>query len=285
MTAQTTFNSEGGIIPPPAPPEANAKISLPGHGAPGNDCQQEIHMHCNHCGHTWIGTKSCMLRTCPHCWRKWAAKEARAAGLRMFGGVSMIAPRRTGRRIVHAVISFATTGELRTDRRQAMKLLKAHGISGGLIIYHPYRQDDDGKYIPQEHIHFHAIGLARGSIPPGASSQYFFKVILDAQNKDYRGFQSLTGLKACIFYLLTHCGIQRGHHAVTWFGELSYNALSNEKLFVAIPEIKAELEKEYPRRCPSCGSDDTEPDFIFDYLERDFIDCRHRNRDTIEIRI
>jgi len=277
--SQATFNERGEIISPHIPPKANAKIiSLPGHGEPGVDCGQEIPMHCNHCGHTWVGNRSCMGRTCPHCWRKWAHKESRAAGLRVWGGISLIAPKRTGRRIVHAVVSFVTSGDLATDRKAAVKIMKSQGISGGILIFHPFRQDDDGQYIPQTHVHFHIIGLARGAISPGASGNFIFKVIPDAKNHDFRGFQDVTGIKACIFYLLTHCGIQDGRHAVTWFGELSYNQLSNDTLYKAIPELKREIERHPEKKCPVCGSEDTEPDWIYDSLERDYIDCRYRDK-------
>lgn len=275
MTSQATFNSEGEIIPPQRPPApAGAMIVLPGHGEPGADCGQEIPMHCNHCGHRWIGERSCMLRTCPNCWRKWAHKEAFSSGLRLWAGVSMIAPKRTGRRILHCVVSFLPSGNMAEDRKRAIKIMKFHGVSGGLAIFHPFRQDDDGVFIPQSHVHYHIIGLARGAVFPGASGDYFFKVIKDAKHGDYRGFTEITGIKACVFYLLTHCGIVEGRHALTWFGELSYNMLSNQALYDAHPEIKAQIDKVPPKRCPVCGSDDTEPDFIYDWTEQSIVDCR-----------
>jgi len=274
MSSQATWNCERGqIIVPPHPP--GIMITLPGQGTPALDCGHDIPMHCNHCGHTWIGKRSCMGRTCPNCWRKWAMKEGRVSALRLWGGVSMIAPKRTGRRIVHAVVSFITSGELSVDRKRAITLAKKHGLSGGTLIFHPFRQDDEGTFIPQTHVHFHIISLARGSIVPSSMGQdYFFKFIKDARNGDYRGFQDITGIRNCITYLLTHCGIIEGSHALTWWGELSYNQLSNQTLYDAIPELKKEIEKIPISRCPSCGSEDTEPDFIMDYTSRDFVDCR-----------
>lgn len=272
MSSQATFSAGGQVIAPLHPP--SVVIQLPGQGTPAPDCGHDIPMHCNHCGHTWVGKRSCMGRTCPNCWRKWAVKEARTAGLRMWAGTSMIAPKRTGRRIVHAVVSFITRGTLSDDRKFAIKVAKAHGLSGGLAIFHPYRQDEDRRFVPQSHVHFHLVALARAGIAPGASEGYFFKIITDAKNNNYRGFQDVCGIKACIFYLLTHCGIIEGCHALTWWGELSYNMLSNEKLFDAHPEVKREMEKVPVSRCPSCGSEDVEPDFIFDYTSHDYVDCR-----------
>jgi len=271
-SSQAHFDHEGKIIPPHHPP--GIMISLPGQGTPGPDCGHDVPMHCYHCGHAWVGRSSCMLRSCPNCWRKWAHGESRAAGLRMWAGCSMIAPKRTGRRIVHAVISFIPLASLAESRKYAIKMLKHHGLSGGMLIFHPFRQDEEKEYVFQSHIHFHVIALARGAIFPGSAGTYFFKVIQDAKNKDFRGFQDVCGIKACVFYLLTHCGIVEGRHALTWWGELSYNMLSNEKLFDAIPELKRQMDYRPGRRCPACGSDDVSPDYITDWTDGSLVDCR-----------
>lgn len=239
---------------------------LPGSQDRGEGCGQSIPHHCNACGHSFIVESSCMLRTCPACWRRWAAKEARAAALRTWAGTQMIAPRRTGRRLVHAVISFKDRNvPLPFLRKTAIKELKKHGLSGGLVIYHPFRQVDD-HFVPDGYVHFHVIGLARGHIEPGSElDDYVFKVILDARRNDYRGFQRWREISATVFYLLTHCGILKGRHALTYYGELSYNQLSNGVIEAACPGL--ELKPELKHRCPSCHSFDIEPDWLIDYTD------------------
>lgn len=241
-----------------------AKPVLPGKGDAGPDCQESIRMHCNHCDAYFTITSSCMLRTCPHCFRKWAAKEARVSSMRIWSGVSIIAPRRTGRRIVHCVVSFEASGDLTSQRKRALKELKRHGISGGMVIYHPFRDDGDG-YVPDGYVHFHCIGLARGNISPGDNPEVIFKVIIDARRKDYRGYRGPKEISCTVFYLLTHCGIVNGRHALTWFGELSYNALSNAVLVEKIPYMNEVFNHKPKHRCPICGSDDVEHEYIMDW--------------------
>lgn len=230
--------------------------SLPGHGSPGPDCGKTITMLCNSCGHSWLGVSKCLRRTCPTCWRAWAFKESRRAGLRMWAGSIAVTGRRRGFRIVHAVVSMADNGDdLQNYRVLARATAKKHGLSGGLMIWHPYRQDDDAAFVQDGHVHFHIIGLARGNIKPGESAETLFKVIRHPIKNDFNGFRRCREIKACIFYLLTHCGIIQGRHTLTWYGEMSYNSLSNSRLEEYFPNIFKDLKKEI-KLCPSCKSSD-----------------------------
>lgn len=169
---------------------------------------------------------------------------------------------RRGFRLLHCVVSFPQ-GDMRTLRKRAIKIAKRHGICGGLSIFHPFRQDDDRQFVPDGYVHFHLIGLAPGHIDPGAlGSDYVFKVIRDAKRGDYRGFKKPKEITACIFYLLTHCGVVGGAHALTWFGALSYNCFSMEAWETHFPEVIAYLQPR-GRECPFCGS--TETYIIFDW--------------------
>lgn len=238
-------------------------FTLPGKGQRSPGCGDSIPFHCNRCDTHFIVESSCMLRTCPSCFRKWAVKEGRKAAKRIWAASSIIAPKRTGRRLVHAVVSFHAQDDIQDLRKRAIKVCKDHGISGGALVFHPFRSDDDEGYIPDGYIHFHVIGLARGNIKPGTDPNVIFKIIKDARRKDYRGFQKCQEISATIFYLLTHCGIIKGRHALAYFGELSYNKLSNGKLQELIPGL--DLDPVHKHRCPSCRSDDVEPDYYLDY--------------------
>lgn len=249
--------------------ELREDVQLPGAGAPGASCGSPVPMHCNHCGHHWIAESSCMLRTCPHCWRKWAYKEAKAAGLRMWAGSILRVGRRRGFRLLHAVVSFRIEEDgdpLTSYRKKAIKILKHHGLSGGIMIWHPFRQDDDKDYIPDGTVHFHVIALARSDvIPADATHDYVFKVIRDAKNGDYCGFRRARDIKACIFYLLTHAGILKGRHSATWYGELSYNMLSTGALENAYPDMFEAKDRMRRELCPKCKSEDVEPAWLMDW--------------------
>lgn len=256
-------------VTPPGP-------TLPGEGEPGGDCGQEVPYHCNHCNTSFKVTSSCMMRTCPNCWRKWAWKEARRAGLRMWSGCQLRVGSKYGYRILHIVVSLPN-GTLQRQRKAVMKICKEHGISGGLSIFHPFRQPGE-EWIDDGYDHFHVIGLARGDVTPGGNDgEVIFKVIKDARRKDYRGFQRCLEIKSTIFYLLTHCGIIKGRSSVTWFGELSYNQLSNKALLEARPDMADTFNNGPKRVCPCCGSDDIESDYITDWTDTQnpyFIDNR-----------
>ena len=54
-------------------------------------------------------------------------------------------------------------------------------------------------------------------------------------------------------YVLTHCGIPAGGHAIVWFGNLAYNKMEKGPL-----EVAAKVPREpHAETCPTCGSDDT----------------------------
>jgi len=254
-------------VPPSPPPEVIP--SRPGQGLAGDGCGTEIPHYCNTCNHHFIVNSSCMMRECPNCYRKWASKLAKKEALRMWAGSQLRTGTKKGFRIVHCVISIPHEDDLPQLRKTARKTAKAHGITGGLFIWHPMRKPDD-QWIQDGYDHFHCIGLARGKIlfnPKGSKTDIVFKVIQDARRNDLRGFQRCAEIKCCIFYLLTHCGIIKGRSAVVWFGELSYNQLSTDALIQAIPELHDAFKGKPKRLCPNCHSEDIEPAYYTDWTD------------------
>ena len=235
--------------------------TLPGHGQPGTDCGEPVAHFCNACGHSFWVKRSCVLRECPNCFEKWAWREASRSSWRAWTGTQDRFWRFGVRaRLVHCVLSVRYEEQQLSELRdQARHVLKKHGIVGGLLVFHPFRQDDDGQFANDGTVHFHVIGLAPGDITPGGESEsVVFKVVPDAKHDDYRGFRRHRELRQCIQYLLSHCGVVQGRHTVTWFGELSYNKLSQQSLEDAHPEAVEAMERVRSVRCPECGSYDTE---------------------------
>jgi hypothetical protein len=158
-------------------------------------------------------------------------------------------------------------------------------LDGGLGVYHPFRQDDFGSYVLDGCIHFHMVVLAHGDVLPGgllADGDVVFKVLRDAEYGDFRGFRGPVGIRRHLKYLLSHCGIVEGRHALTWWGSLSYRALPGEELRAAYPDAWDELYALPVVRCPRCGSRST-----FEILDDGSVDpsgalrsCRggHRTR-------
>lgn len=219
-------------------------------------------MICAHCGHVFFGKNSCMMRECPHCYRKWASKESKVAGWRFWTGCKYVRINRCiakeNARRVHCVISFPDVDPLDILRQVAIQIAKRHGLLGGLMVWHPFRQDEDGAFVPDGYVHFHLLAFANGDIGEGGTDgAVVFKHIRHPVHGDFNGFRSLREVQKCAFYLLTHCGIVKGRHSLTWWGDLSYNMLSTERLD---QEFEGrELACHVPGvPCPVCGSRDTE---------------------------
>lgn len=263
-----TFFSKAGKYEKPA--RDIDLMTLPGHGLPGPDCGHLVAMHCNKCGHGWWAESSCLMRECPNCYEKWAFKEAKIASARLWAGTRDYY-RGTPHRIMHIVVSFRddSSRDLSDYRAEAGRILRKHGATGTAIIPHPFRQNESGHFEKDGYIHFHCIGVFPGEIKPGEPrAGYLFKVIPDAKRHDYRGVRRERDLKNLIRYLLTHCGIVKGRHSLTWTGFLSYRNLTNAMLEEKFPEMMDELREKKGRACPKCKSTDTEPCMQWDGLFR-----------------
>lgn len=240
---------------------------LPGKEGVGVGCGLEMPIFCNSCGASYTISSSCMKRGCPNCYEKWASKEARVSSTRLWMASHIISkgkPFKRGFRVIHAVVSMPEGDD--DARAKARVVCKRHGLLGGLMVWHPFRKDEDKEFVPDGHVHYHVIGLAKGDILPGglaSDGDVVFKFIKDAERGDYRGFMRVREVKRCIQYLLTHCGIMKGVHTLTWWGCMSYNSMSNKTLDIEFPGVMKEV-KEFRRKCKFCGSEDLDLGFHVD---------------------
>lgn len=218
-----------------------------------------------------------MQRECPECYEKWAAKEGHEAAWRFWTGTQYLYHGYPVRRL-HYVVSLMPYDDESLDdlRDRARKIGKRHGIVGGLLVPHTHRLDDEGSRELDGTIHFHGIGIAPGNIEAGgtpADNGAVFKVIPDPGSAEkgkptYRGFRKYSEVKRCVQYLLSHCAIIEGKHALTWWGLLSYNMLSSKKLEDFCPAGYENLMAPKGVKCPKCGSRDTEPCLEWDSVPR-----------------
>ena len=237
---------------------------LPGHGRSGEDCGEYVARWCARCDESFWVPRSCRQRECPRCYVKWALTEGRTGAWRFWYGCDVVGgldaygyPK--GRRL-HSFVSFKGTGDYLADRDRARVITKKHGIEGGLMIPHPFRIDAEAlTFVPQDMVHFHTVGFASGEVVSGglkSDREAVFRVVPDPVSVNgkseppeptYRGFQTEEEVKRCVFYLLTHCGVQEGRHSLTWFGSLSYNMLPCKRLDhfgeMPVPVVP----------CPKCG--------------------------------
>ena len=207
---------------------------LPGFGQARDDCGEVRHKGCLNTprhpnGQIFVKAyrKSCSKASCPICFISWQTKEAHRAARRMraFRLGKHRAP-------IHVVFSPPqdTSDGIRELRKEMYKLSKTVGLYGGLSVFHPYRCDS-GQW--KKGPHFHTLG-------------YGWIVNTKAVYEDKGWIVKNIGLRPHVVrtvgYLLSHAGIRKGYHAVTWFGGLGYSKLT------------VNLEVEDQPHCPFCSA-------------------------------
>ena len=222
-------------------------FKLPGEGVPGDDCDKDVGMICTECGHRWVGKSSCMMRECPNCCEKWAIKLAATSSHRVWAGANLVY--KNPYRLLHCVVSFERLDNIEDERELARRVLKKHGLDGGLMIIH---HKEPGM------VHFHAISVAQSDVSPGGSDTFrgrniVFKVVPDKRYGDFRGFRRMKDVRRCIRYLLSHASIIEGRHCLTWYGKLSYNLLATGTLKELYPEAYKKRDAQCPRCCQYAG--------------------------------
>lgn len=208
---------------------------LPGYGEARDTCGLCRHKGClnrpKHPEHK-IFVKafkaSCCKKSCPICWSNWSMKQAHRAAHRMrqFKPDKYRAP-------IHVVFSpppgdYERLGGIREIRKTFYKLTKIVGLFGGMSVFHPVRcESADWKWSP----HFHVLGYGyiEGTKPLYEKTGWIVKNIGVRKN-----------VVRTVNYLLSHAGVRKDFHTVTWFGRLGYGVL------------KVSKEPEDDDTCPYC---------------------------------
>jgi hypothetical protein len=149
----------------------------------------------------------------------------------------------TGESAKHIVISpahYLKNKPVSELRKEAYKILKNVNAKGGCMVVHPFRKYEQtnfsysSKWVWFQSIHFHVVGFG-----------WIEKV---AENYKKNGWivKNLGVRKSnfgTIRYILSHAGVKKGSHTLTWFGELSYSKLK-------VPDYVNE-----ERLCPYCSEE------------------------------
>lgn len=155
--------------------------------------------------------RTCLRACCQKCYEYWASKEAKKATRRIEAYKSRLKP-------IHVVVSVSSKDrylEYRSMKQQVRKLLKQAGIVGGLMVFHPFRQDHlNQTWYYSPHFHIIALGWIKDTDKIYNNTGYLIKNLGIRDN-----------LRATIFYQLSHAGFNEKLHTVTYFGEISYNRL------------------------------------------------------------
>jgi hypothetical protein len=174
--------------------------------------------------------RSCYRSSCKECYPKWIARQANVGTQRIekFKELSK-------RQSIHLLLSVHQSDyglsykELKKKVKQILDIIE---FDGGAVVFHPFRFSKTSKrwfYSP----HFHIVGFG------------WRRFILRGYGK-FGWFVKDLGIRESVFqtfcYLLSHCGIRKGTHTVSWMGQLSYS--------------KLKVEKEHKiTECPICGAD------------------------------
>lgn len=202
--------------------------------------------------------RSCARKECPICYESWSGLEAERASYRLLNyavSKNLVrelysikdldkrsrfvdhAFRSSKRRVIHVIFSVPKSSyasEISVLRGQLYKLAKKSGLFGGCVIFHPFRNKTKGKneWFFSPHFHVLGFGWIRNTKDIYEKSGWIIK------NAGVR-----KSVHNTLMYQLSHAGVHKDVHVVTWFGALSYNKLKIEP----IPEVKPV--------CPLCESE------------------------------
>ena len=172
--------------------------------------------------------KSCYRADCQICWKKWLAREANKATKRIekFEDQS----KRHVKHIVISVPKWEYGKDKKELAKEARRILKEVKAEGGCMVFHPFRYNREEQfwyYSP----HFHCLGFGwiEGTTETYQKSGWIVKNL---------GFRD--SIFTTLFYQLSHAGIRKHNHVLTWFGELSYS------------KLHVDYGDELSQKCPYC---------------------------------
>ncbi|MCV0431676.1 hypothetical protein [Nitrosopumilus sp.] len=179
--------------------------------------------------------RSCYRAKCKSCYTNWIVRQANASTRRI-----ETFEKKSNQKPIHLI--FAVPVEQRHTpikilRQRLSHILKLGNIHGASVIFHPFKFDKKTRrwYASP---HFHLVGFGKSSDIQNAFGRYKWYIKeTEERNSIFQTF--------C--YLLSHCGIQKGYHAVTWFGSLSYSELpvDKEPRITKCPLCNGEFEEIY----------------------------------------
>jgi len=192
---------------------------------------------------------SCDKPSCPVCYKfGWAVRQAGKIEMRLAE-----ASKRFGlvEHIVATVPPKFYGLSLEALRIKIVKVLKARGIIGGVLIFHGFRYNLSKSWYWSPH--FHVLGFILGGYPCRSCKKKCYKGCGEFEDRKYRCYEKdgcivrVLGKRKTVggtaWYQLNHASVKKGvvrFHVATWFGVCSYRKL----------KVSAEYQKNV---CPICG--------------------------------
>ena len=191
---------------------------------------------CTNKGYATNFQMCCFRADCEYCWLTWSYRQASKATRRFEKYKEVSKTKYKPRHIIISVPDWdygKSKKELsKLARDKLNSVIPKWSTFGGCIIYHPFRNEMiDGKLIWYYSPHFHVLGY--GWTLPTKSKEskkirrgWIVETVID---KDEHGNPIERSTFQTLSYQLTHAGIKKSNHTLTWFGDLSYCKLEIEK--------------------------------------------------------
>lgn len=179
--------------------------------------------------------RSCYRAKCRLCYTNWIARQANVSSRRIESYYE-----KSKQKPIHLILAIPTAQQnlpIKLLRQRMSHILKFGNIKGASVIFHPFRFNrNHNRWYSSPH--FHLVGFGKSSDLKNAFGRYGWYVKEVGERESV--FQTFC-------YLLSHCGIQKGYQAVTWFGSLSYSKLHVEKepRITKCPLCNGEFEEIY----------------------------------------
>lgn len=161
--------------------------------------------------------RSCYRAVCKTCYKKWIARQANKATRRIDKYAKL-----SNRKPIHVLFSppkWQYSKSVKDLRKIMNKILREVNLKGGATIFHSFRFNKKYReFYFSPHFHLIGFGYIQG-IADAARKYGWFVKYLDVRKSVFQSF----------FYLLSHCGVKKGFHALVWLGDLSYSKLKLEK--------------------------------------------------------
>jgi len=184
------------------------------------------HEHTEAKGKGFVKTfkKQCFRASCEECASSWISRESNKSTSRLEHYQNL-----TNEKSKHIILSppaWLLNVPISELRKEAYKILKNVNAKGGCLIAHPFRAykqtqlDGQIKSIWYPRIHFHVVGFGwLDHIVENYKKSGWVVKDKGVRESNY----------GTIRYILSHAGIKKGYHTLTWFGDLSYSKLSMPK--------------------------------------------------------
>jgi len=134
------------------------------------------------------------------------------------------------------------------------KIRKLAGISGGAEINHLWAFDkSDLKPFYRPHKHLIAYGWIKSNASELIKKEFGINLVyFKVRNGTLR---NRVDVFAVAFYQLSHCAVKQNKHSIKWFGNLSYNKISNKTLEQYKDEEYRLQDEEIEKTkcCPICN--------------------------------